>query len=462
MSRFRYRIALLAAKASVVALKITKHNGTNFPGIVAIKICPDFLKYVQKPKRILAVTGTNGKTTISNLLRDLLDQLGVDALNNSMGSNIVTGIATALIQGVTLGGREKYDTCMLEIDERSARLIFPYVHPDYMIVSNLSRDSIMRNGHPEYIRDFLTKYMPEKTKLILNADDLIASSTAPKNPRTYFGIGPMEGDGTECGNIINDLQICPKCHTKLKYKYIRYSNIGNAYCPNCGFKSPDYDDYAHDVDLKNMTMKYSGRGEEEEFPLLNDGVFNIYNQVAAIALLQELGYTLPQIRKAMEGVEITKSRLGETKVGDKTVINFLCKEKNAYAASRVFEHLRKVPGDKEILMYNNCIGDTRHWSENTCWLYDADFEFLNDDRIKQIVVYGDRGRDYKLRLLTAGVPEERITYVETPEEGIGKLKLFQNDNIYVLYGTDSFALGMKTKKEVVDCISGGAGSKGEE
>ena len=46
MDKLRYFIALWAAKLSIVALKITKRNGTNFPGVVALKICPRFLKYV--------------------------------------------------------------------------------------------------------------------------------------------------------------------------------------------------------------------------------------------------------------------------------------------------------------------------------------------------------------------------------------------------------------------------------
>ena len=66
MGRLRYYFALWAAKLSVVALKITRHNGTNFPGVVALRLCPDFLEYIKKPDRIIGVTGTNGKTTATD------------------------------------------------------------------------------------------------------------------------------------------------------------------------------------------------------------------------------------------------------------------------------------------------------------------------------------------------------------------------------------------------------------
>ena len=64
MGKLRFLFALWMAKLSVPALKITRHNGTDFPGTLALKLCPDFLKYVGRPKTIIAVTGTNGKTTV--------------------------------------------------------------------------------------------------------------------------------------------------------------------------------------------------------------------------------------------------------------------------------------------------------------------------------------------------------------------------------------------------------------
>ena len=102
MEILRYYIALWAAKLSIVALKITKHNGTNFPGVLALKICPRFLKYAPKPEKIIAVTGTNGKTTTSNMLLDMLTMDGHNVLNNKMGSNINSGIASSLIYGSTI------------------------------------------------------------------------------------------------------------------------------------------------------------------------------------------------------------------------------------------------------------------------------------------------------------------------------------------------------------------------
>ena len=76
MSRVRYYAALLAAKSAYLAIKIlNKSSGTSFVGKLALKICPDFLKYCKEYMKkgiTIAVTGTNGKTTTSGLLAQIL------------------------------------------------------------------------------------------------------------------------------------------------------------------------------------------------------------------------------------------------------------------------------------------------------------------------------------------------------------------------------------------------------
>lgn len=440
----KYYIALWAAKLSLVALKITKHNGTNFPGIVALKICPDFLTRVAKPKTIIGVTGTNGKTTVTNLIKDALAVKGTKVLSNSHGSNIASGVATSFMNGVNIFGKCKYDMAVLEIDERSATRFFPAFEPDYLVVNNLTRDSIMRNGHPEYIAGILTKEMPAKTKLVINGDDLIAASVAPNNDRVYFGIDKMDTDVNECINLINDMMICPNCNEMLKYDYLRYHHIGKAYCPHCGFKSPEYDYRGFNVDVENMTISVDEKADPDtkdiSFKLINDSVFNIYNVVALVALLREIGYKASDIKEMLEGIEIVKTRFNEKKIGTYTFIRQMSKEKNALASTRVFDYVSSRPGDKELVLMMNCLGDTKTWSENMCWLYDCDFEFLKKDNIKNIIVTGDRAKDYCLRLKYAGVDSDRITVVPNEKDIPSGLKLFPGSNVYLFYGTDSLEL----------------------
>lgn len=196
-----------------------------------------------------------------------------------------------------------------------------------------------------------------------------------------------------------------------------------------------------------------------ELPLIHASVFNLYNQVAAMTALMELGYSMEQAAEALKGAKINATRFDVLPVGDRKVVSIFCKDKNAYAVSRVLEYVLAQPGPKEILFYNNSVGDTAHWSENTCWLYDCDFELLRDETVRRVVVYGDRGRDLKLRLLLAGVPEERISRVDQPEQGIACLELPAADTVYVLYGSDSIDMGKALAERIAGHIRSHGGGR---
>lgn len=444
MGKLRFLFALWMAKLSVPALKITHHNGTDFPGSLALKLCPDFLRYVSQPKTVIAVTGTNGKTTVSNMLTDILEASGKRVMGNRAGSNIASGISTAFIRNSNLFGKVKgRDIAVLEVDERSSPRIYPYIKPDYVVVTNLFRDSIMRNAHPAYIADILTACIPQGAKMILNADDLISAGVSPENERVYFGIDRMEGDVQDCINLIDDVRICPRCHAKLKYEYRRYHHIGKAYCPGCGFRSPEANYLAQNVDIANGTMTLREGKNSYDYKLITDSAFNVYNMATVIAMLRQLGFTHEEISSYMSKTAIAASRHSEEQVGNVRLVRQMSKEKNALAGSRAFDYIAGREGRKEMLLMMNCLGDTMHWSENTCWIYDADFEFLRDDSIVQLVCAGARCMDYKLRLLMAGVPEDRIICEYDEFKAAELLHFTPGDDVYILYGTDSLARAYK-------------------
>ena len=445
MGKLRFLLALWMAKLSVPALKITRHNGTDFPGSLALRLCPNFLHYIGKPRKIIAVTGTNGKTTVSNLLGDLLEKNGYQVLSNRSGSNITSGISTTLLKGCDLLGRPKkgYDLAVLEVDERASVRIYPHVKPDYVVITNLFRDSIMRNAHPFFIAGILTRAIPASAKLILNADDLISAGVAPENERVYFGIDRTAGDVSECINLIDDVRICPKCSGKLEYEFRRYHHIGKAMCRDCGFRSPEAKYLAWNVDLAAGSMSLCEDGQAHDYSLISDSIFNVYNMVTVAAVLRELGISHEAIARDMAASAITESRHSQEEVGQVRLIKQMSKEKNALAGSRAFDYIAGRQGRKELLLMMNCLGDVHHWSENTCWIFDADFEFLAHESIEQIVCAGQRAADYKLRLLMAGVPEEKIVCEHDEFRAAERLHFTPGDDIYLLYGTDSLALAYK-------------------
>ena len=468
MRSVKFYAALWAAKLSIIPLRLTGHRGTNYPGRIALKICPDFLRQAGSPGRIIGVTGTNGKTTVCNLLIDMFSVDGVRVLDNNQGSNTMAGLCAAFARDMDPVGRFRSHTAVLEIDERSSRVVFPMISPDILLINNLTRDSIMRNGHPEYISRVLTDAMRPETKLILNGDDLIAASVAPSNPRVYFGIESMEGDVTECINLVNDLQICPLCHSLLAFSARRYHHIGRAHCTECDFSSPRCDYYATAVDVEKMEMTVrhdDGSGKEkatENYPLLNDSVFNIYNVLAVVACMGELGYEPGSIKELLGAVDIVGSRYKLEREGIFTIIRQMSKDRNALGCSRAFDYVASQPGDKEIILMMNNLSDAREWSENTCWLYDCDFEFLNRDNIRNIVATGPRARDYYLRLKMAGIDDERISLVDDELTSPRALKLDSEEAVYILYGTDSIDLADRVAAGVREEIRARGEMKDEE
>ncbi|SHI20023.1 UDP-N-acetylmuramyl tripeptide synthase [Sporobacter termitidis DSM 10068] len=448
MGRVRFLIALWGAKCARLALKLLRRNATYFPGFLALKLCPNFLRYVGKPKKIVAVTGSNGKTTVSNLLNDVLTGRGHRVLNNQLGSNVAAGIATSLLSGCTLFGKTKYDMAVLEVDERSSKRIYPYVKPDYLIITNLFRDSPMRNAHPQYIASFIEGTVPAATRLILNADDLISSGICPENPRVYFGIDRMKTDVTKCVNLINDVQICPVCCGELEYDYRRYHHIGKAHCTDCGFKSPESDYFATDVDTEAMTMTITDKDGGMSYRLLSDSIFNIYNVLTAVAALRELGLTHEEIKAGLDKTKIVETRFNAQKAGDVTVVMQMSKDKNALAGSRAFDYISGLPGKKELILMMNCIHDQQHWSENVTWLYDCDFEFLNNENITRIVATGPRAKDYYLRLLFAGVPEEKIRCTLSEMDAPALLEYNAGESVCLFYGTDALDLVYRVQGKI--------------
>ena len=117
---------------------------------------------------------------MTNLIADALLASGKKVLVNRLGSNTETGVASALLSGLSLKNRPKYPVAVLEVDERSSVKVYPHLTPDYTVITNLTRDSIMRNAFPEYMAELLTRYIPPTTTLVLNADDLISTGISPR------------------------------------------------------------------------------------------------------------------------------------------------------------------------------------------------------------------------------------------------------------------------------------------
>lgn len=431
----KFSFALICGKITIKLLKLLKRNATNLPGSVVLAICPDFLKYLEKPEKIIAITGTNGKTTVSNMILDILTDNGYDCTNNNFGGNVDTGITTALLKDSTLSGKAKKKYCVLEVDERSALRIYPYIKPDILVCTNLTRDSYKRNAHVEYIFNILNKYIPDSSHLVLNCDDIISSRLKLQNKRTYFGIAKIPGERLIPDNIIKDINICPICNAHLKYDFIRYNHIGRATCSRCDFKFPKAD---FDVIERTFTddgkahITVANEGNEYKYLIPCENTINVYNATATITALRTFGLTYEQIEASFKKISIVKSRFEIIEINNKKIISLLAKGQNPVACSHACNIVRDNPSEKNVIMLFDDMFDAKYATENTAWIYDVDFEFLNCDSVKRIIIGGERAGDYTLRLLIAGIPQEKIFCCEH-EEDVAELIDANCETTYVVF-----------------------------
>ncbi|HEY5319875.1 MAG TPA: MurT ligase domain-containing protein [Galbitalea sp.] len=430
----RLLLTIWAAKLAGLTIRVLGRPGTHTPGLIARKLHPGIIGAVAHPARVVAVTGTNGKTTVSNLLAEALEAEGLRVASNRTGSNLAAGVATALIDAVTWTGKPKTDIAVIEMDERSARLILPGLAPDVLVCMNLTRDSIKRNAHPGYIAWIISSALPEHTSLVLNADDLIASSLGGEsNPKVYFAVDRLPTDGDRPSGAAVDVAICPVCDHPLEWDYWRFNHIGKVHCPACGFRSPAARYRAREIDAESGRVTLELGGESRRARSINSNIVNVYNEIAVAAVLDRLGVPQERIVAAFEHLEPPTTRFTAEAVGEVQLIRLLTKGLVGVACSRAFEYLASFHGRKAIVLNIDEATERTNEVENTAWTYDADYEYLADNSIGQIVVGGVRRYDQALRLAIAGVDPARIITVESETGAADVVELGGVDDLFNLH-----------------------------
>ncbi|MCF0136847.1 MAG: DUF1727 domain-containing protein [Oscillospiraceae bacterium] len=436
MKQLRYILTAIFAKLCCIGMKLLHRQASFLPGKIAIKLCPDFLSRTGRPKTVIAVTGTNGKTTVSNLIAGILRTNGFNVINNSAGSNVDAGIASALIDNSNLFGKPHSDIAVLEVDERSSLRIYPHIKPDYIVCNNIMRDSVKRNANTEFISYIISSAIPENTTLVLNADDIICSALgSPANRRLYFGVEHMFG--TECfdvGREIKDISYCPVCGAELVYDYTRYNHIGRVHCSACGFKNPvpDYTVTAVDTECRTLTVSHGGK--EFRLRLLNDNISNIYNTAAAAAVCTELGLSPEQIESGLHGVKIVASRFDREECCGKPITLQLAKSQNPIACSRAIDYARKSVGrNKAVIVIIDDIHENCGNTENISWIYDCSYAPLADDTIGQVIFGGPRSADHILRAMIDGVDVSGFKTTDDIYKTVELLDAENCDAVFIMY-----------------------------
>lgn len=427
-------------RSSILAGKFLKKmgdlmgRGSITPGYIATKINPNIWNDLKLPKTIIAVTGSSGKGSVTSMITDVLRKEGKTVIYNDQGSNLPNAILTSILDVCTFSGKTKEDVLVCEIDERYTKYLFPLIHPQYVIITNLTRDQPPRQGHFDFVYREIKKALTDSMHLILSSDDpyLYKFTFDHKGPITFYGI--KENGYSYKTSIFENLNLiyCPKCHKKLNYHYYHFENIGDFECPKCEFKreNPKYEitklDYVSRECVINDTYTL-------QFPF--SILYCAYNTLAAFSLLSELGLDKEHITKHISELSQNKKIYDRyTYQGhDIYVLNNKNENSSTFNQSLLFvnEHKEKksiVIGWKEI--------SRRYNYDDLSWLYDIDFEILKDESIHKIYCVGINRYDIATRLKYAGIEKKKIIVYTTLEETICDIKKKTKENIYAILNFD--------------------------
>lgn len=435
-------LSILINKLATFICHLLGKNGSQLPGRIVLDfICPDILDRLKYPKYTIAVTGSNGKGSACNLIKHILEDSGYSVALNESGSNGIIGSTTMILNNCSLRGKFKKDCLLLECDERHLKLVFKKKKPDYLIITNITRDQPTRNGTPEIVFNDIMKIVDKNVHLVINADDPLVSRVKliHKGPITTFGIAKTKADLTKplLNNV--DFAYCPKCHKKLNYAYYHYGHIGNYNCPNCDFSRGQVDYEVTDVNLNNQSIKINN-----EITYINKNVlYAAYATVAAYALTNTIGISKDKILYALNQDKIPH-RLGKTlEYNNRQIIMLETKNENNISFYQGLRYIVDAEGTKSVIIGFEKVSK-RYKESDLSWLYDINFELLDNPNIDKIFVFGKFKYDLATRLMYANIPAKKIIIVDDINELMPMAMQKSKGNIYTMIWYDMIEVIKKT------------------
>ncbi len=381
-------------------------KGSSLPGKYALKICPDILRRVQLPDYIVAVTGSNGKTSTVEMIAAILRAGGKTVVYNQEGSNQIEGVTTTILTHATLSGRVKADVLLIESDERYAAHSFRYFHPTHFVVTNLYRDQLTRNGHPEWVYDALRPAMHPDTELILNADDPLSSCFAQGQEKVkWFGLDRCSISTDAPTGVYHDGAYCPVCHAPMEYDYVHYNHIGAYRCTGCGHRKPatDYTATALDLDTGRLTIDGS-----ITIQLAFRSIYNVYNILAAYAACREVGIAADTAAGVINNYILRNGRMQKFTLGAHRGVLLTSKHENSIAYDTNLRYIAAAKTPCSVLVIVDAVS-RKYFTSETSWLWDIDFDRLACETVQRVVLSGRYCADLAERLSFTAIAPEKLT-----------------------------------------------------
>jgi lipid II isoglutaminyl synthase (glutamine-hydrolysing) len=343
-------------------------NATSLPGLLVEKFNINVLKYFNnKYKKIIFISGTNGKTTTRAVLVDFIEKNGFKVCTNRGGANIARGIASSLLSDLNFLNKVQSDYLVLEVEEATLPKLKDLIKIDYLILTNVFRDQLDAYGEIDKTIEYFNIFLKDQyCEVVINGDDpklLNVVSSNTKNRFFYCGLQSDESPNYE-GNI----------SVKVNYHY-----------------------FANEITYDKGEMNF--KLNNSLFKTQLSGVYNIYNIIFAYVVaeklnLKNLGKLISEFPPVFGRGEVFDIN------GEKTYLYLV---KNPEGFNQVLQYIKKAFHDNDLnffFLVNDQIADSRDVS----WLWDVEFEkyrieFLkNNVNITNIYTGGSRADDILLRL----------------------------------------------------------------
>ncbi|MGJ7906517.1 MurT ligase domain-containing protein [Actinopolyspora sp. H202] len=377
LSRVRTGTALAAGRlATSTSRSLRLGSGGIIGGRVALALQPDLLTRLVIDKRIVVITGTNGKTTTTHMVAQAL-RAGGASVSNATGANMLDGHVAALM------AEPRAPYAALEVDELHLAQLTDRFQPSVILLLNLSRDQLDRVGEIRSVEASLRRALRQApgARVVANADDPNIVSVAADHPHVTWVSGGCRWK--------HDALNCPRCGAFL-------GELDEAWECVCGLRRPNAD---WTVDVGGLTAP-DGTSERLSLPL--PGQVNRVNATFALAATTALDIPRTEALDHIRRLRDASGRYEHTSMAGHDVRLLLAKNPASW-----LEMLDLVAeNDRPLILVVNSRQADGH---DVSWLWDIEFERLVG---RNVVVTGERALDLAVRLRYAEVKCEIATNVQ--------------------------------------------------
>ncbi|MBA2323670.1 MAG: DUF1727 domain-containing protein [Pseudonocardiales bacterium] len=350
-------------------------GGSIIGGRVTMAMDPKALRRLAVGRRVVLVTGTNGKTTTSHMIAAALRSLGSVA-HNASGSNMADGAVAALAEDLDA------EWAVLEVDELHLFRVAEQLDPFAMVILNLTRDQLDRALEVRAIATAIGQAISAHpaTMVFANADDPMTVWAAASAVRPVW---------VSAGSAWrNDTMGCPACGRQL-------SEAATGWACDCGLTRPRPSWWFDTTDMSSGTGACTthGPGFSTGLTVGLPGQVNLGNAVMALAVAVSAGVPAATAVAKVGTLDRVAGRYARIRHGRHTLRLLLAKNPAGWSATMsMLTAIRPL-----LIAVNAREADGR----DTSWLWDVEFERL---ATRPVSASGERAADLGVRLSYADIP----------------------------------------------------------